>query len=318
MTSFFVGSDYQGVSFQTINDVLTLIRDSLTSENWTIELDDISANSVLKLKGQDINNNTDYCYYIFQADTNNDLEIKGYLGDTNDSGEESNSFIMEVSENTDNRLWLTANSGSAAIMILDGSVGFSVRSTPSEFKLNGLNALHFGFLERVSLNDKYAWMIGRIDYDYIDVQIARRFTGLNDAWLLIGDDYEYADSYDERYQRIPITTFDPIMLAKSRYYYVGDNNINNVPLRSAPKGSFNGVDGLPYFGTFYYIEGRKDSSDNDDYGDTLTTKPLIYRGNVRFCATGLASALALNLFADSFGQIWISTNNYGAQAMRVG
>jgi len=325
MTNFFTGTDYVGLEFTTLNEGLTLIRDNLQTAGWTVVLDDISANSELKMQGYDVDQTSDSCYFIFRKNANNNIDVIGYLGDTNDNLEESPPYVLEVDDtsNYKNRLWLVADSGSACLMILDGSVGISVKSKEVyKYYLNGLNAIHFGFLKRVALYDKYAWCIGRVDIAYNHIHFARRFTGNNNPWISLNDDFNFDvnDMYADNYLRIPITTFDPLALfSRDSGFVEGDStNRNHTRLQAINRGTINAVDGLPYFGKFFYIEGRRDFSDNKDFGDEYIVKPLVFRGNVKFCATGMGSLLAFEIYTDAFGDVFMSSNNYAAQGIQVG
>lgn len=324
MSNFFTGTDYVGLEFTTLNDGLTLIRDNLQSAGWSVALDDISANSELKMQGYDVDNNSDSCYFIFRKNTNNNIDVIGYLGDTNDNLEESPPYVLEVdnTSNYENRLWMVADSGSACIMILDGSVGISVKSKEIyKYYLNGLNSIHLGFLKRVSLSDKYAWCIGRIDIAYNHIHFARRFTGNNNPWIRLDKDFNYDenDMYGYYYLKIPVTTFDPLALyTKQGGFIEGDSTNSSDDVKAIHRGTINAVDGLPYFGKFFYLEGRRDSSDNLDFGSEYIIKPLVFRGNVKFCATGMASFLAFEIYTDAFGDAFMSSNNYAAQGIQVG
>lgn len=310
--TFRSGSDFTGEPFLNLIEGLEKIRDILVIAGWEIILDDITTNQQLDVKGQDEANNNHKCYFSFTGNIDGDIDLKGFLGDIEDNNEVSPIFTFPITDGEDNRLWLTCDSGTAILLIFDGSVTFSnLYSNLNSSWSNGVEYVHFGFLNRVNPNDKYAWYINRINYRYDHCYCAKSAHN-NTIWRQLSNDYDRNNEYNDVYQLHPVQgVFDCLTVARPRYHF--NSGSNNNAGYVAYKGAVNAVDGKPYFGNFYYLEGRGSTS---NYGNN-PPYALYYRGNIKYAITGLASLIAFEIYNDQYGNKWMSCNNYGAQGMQI-
>jgi hypothetical protein len=316
MTLKFYNNNRQGISFTTLQEGLELIRDSLIGAGWFVELDDIDPNLTLKMKGFDENQTSDECFFIFQGDANNDIEIKGYLG--NDANEESPAITFPITANEDNRLWLTCDSGAGVLLIKDGNVSFSQINQDLTQNYVGIVPAHFGFLDRASFTNSYgnyAWYLGRPDYRYSNVYAAKSAHN-GTIWRQLSDDYYDNLDWNDDDQCHPVQgVFDTLVVGKPYKHFDYDSYERNAGYR-AYRGAVNAITNQPELGWFYYLEGRGD--DRNYAENTTLTYPLYERGSVKFCATGGASLIPFATYNDLAGNTWMSAGSYGVQFIQVG
>lgn len=316
MTLKFYNNNLLGISFTSLQEGLELIRDSLVGAGWVVELDDISINLILQIKGFDEEQTSpkDECFFVFQGDANNDIEIKGYLG--NDANEESPVIKFPITANEDNRLWLTCDSGAGVLLIKDGGVSFSTINQDLTQNYVGIVSAHFGFLDRASFtnnNGNYAWYLGKPDYRYHNVWCAKSAHN-GTIWRKLSDDYRNNTNYSDYRQVHPVQgVFDTLVTGKPDQDFDNGGNINAGYF--AYRGAVNAVTGKPELGWFYYLEGR---GSNTNYGSSPLPYSLYKRGTIKFCATGGASLVPFETYNDLYGNTWMSAGSYGVQFIQVG
>jgi hypothetical protein len=265
--------DYTGFTFTDGAVLLNTIRDTLVSAGWTMLTE--TAGSTVYLQGTSVTNSHP-CYMQFSVKTNGGktngryLVIRGWqtynAPTTFTTASPDDTLRLEFIQTGTNRLWLTADQEAGAVCIFasDGTSG----------------GMHFGFLDRISQTDQWAWMVGFIHArGYEWAYVAK--SGFNSTnWRLLVSDYNVGTNYSDYLMSLPVSTFDLTMRGKPRDHYNDTTNTN--AFRSAPNGRLN-YDGKAVVDPYYYLEGR---------GSTTAyaiLSALYFRGLVKFAYCGLAS-----------------------------
>jgi len=334
---------YTGQSFTTATEGLQLIRDNLIGAGWFVELDDIDPNLVLKMKGfdEDQDSPKDECFIQFYSDTTEQIKCKMYFLDDTSTLQESPIKIFNFYDGQDNRLYMTCDSGSGVLLIqranfiTDGLMQKPANEQPHP----SLKAIHFGFLERITFDDKSAIALGEPDFrlhncfmqkTYFESEI---WENVHRTWYSDGsywDDRDWGIFGEEDYSGINYTkpssfpshtTTDFVICTygNERYNFgFGYSGSRNATYMNW-KGQVNAVTGLPLFNRFGYIEGR---GRGNIYGNNMGSRsdlPYSYafRGWVKFVATGMASLLPLRQIKEPNGDRWISAGTAGYQGILI-
>ena len=353
---FYNGTEYTGVSFTTATEFLTTIRDFLIQAGWSVELDDIDPNLILQMKGVDEDQLTpkDECFIQFFSDTPEEIKCNMYFDD-NGTLRTSPNKVFNFYEAEDNRFYLTADSGSGALLTRRQNFnGDGLYQTTGSVDLHpSVRAIHFGFLQRVSFGDKNAIAIGDTDFrlhtcfmqktfhqntiwgDVHNTWVNKSLSNDDKAWgINSGTNYsDYPNDYDgASFPSHSTTDFITCTFVSGGRY--SDMNDNNGDHRSVPnfgtyrhrnaaymmfKGNINGVTGLPLLNRFGYIEGHGNGVYYGSQMGSENTFPHQYyfRGWVKFIATGMGSLLPLQQIKESNGDRWISTGRAGFQGMLI-
>lgn len=312
--------NYTGQLFNTSNSVLTHIRDTLSSAGWTVINDSIPSSITVSADALDSADplNPDKCYFSFTISdwdgvlNGKQLDVVGDIeGDFNDA---STTFEHYFIEGADNILYITADDDSGCLYLE---------------AFDGTNRnLHFGFLDRYSPdNDKFAWMIGRIDWRINNSYWAKSYRTQN-SWLQVGSDYYDSDNIDSsRNSGAYQGTMDRYTIFwnySSTGYQLYDhsgsrgwtdaNGVNSTYY--CHKGGINPFTNLPILGEFYYLEGRGQSGYGNSLGNEIPPS-LFYRGNVKHAVVGMGALSKKAQVTDSDGKRYLSAGGVEAQGFRI-
>ena len=332
---------YRGETFETATEFLTKIRDNLSTAGWSIEDDEISTNSILKMRGfdEDQESPKDECFIQIYSDTAEQIKVKMYF-DNSGTIEESPDKIFNFYENEVNRFYLTCDSGAGVLLILrSNSIGDGLfQNIGSTQPHPSLKAIHFGFLQRVSFDDKSGIALGEPDFRLHNCYMEKTYheskiwENVLETWYIETTDYDYSwgisGEFDYRnsfsgYYRWSFpshTTTDFLICSNpssNREGFGGTDGRNSGYM--AFKGGVNGVTGLPFPTRFGYIEGHGDGL---IYGDNMATPQgfpfnWYFRGWVKFVANGFGTLQPLQQIKENNGDRWISTGRAGHQAMLI-
>ena len=279
---------FDGILFNNREQLLTIIKDSLTQENWIVLIDDIVNNQTLLLQGT--TSNAHNCYIKFSIN-GNVLKIQGdLLGD--------NTFLspaleLEFSPDEPNKIWLTCDRSAGAICLRN--------------KLLYSGAIAFGFLERFDESDADAWMISKLNNRLLDAVVAKsKHDGT--IWKQIGADFAEADNFvstnlNGGYQGI----FD-LATVPNPYISFLNTNLRNAAY-SAHLGQIDGATERPIITRRFYLEGR---GAIDNYPGELYN-----RGFVKHVANGFGKIPQGKIVENTDGSRYLSTGSDGWQGLKL-
>lgn len=272
------GTIYNGVTFATSSALLTYFKDTLSTAGWTVVLDDIATNKLLKLSASD---NGDNCYMNFSVveinSTTFDLTMQGDVDGTGKTANDANTQIFltqRVKANT-GRLYITASDRSFAFL--------SVEKTLPSIPYYG------GFPERDDPNDAGAWGFGKLNTRMSEKYIA---TSIG-QWRSLREFY-YASSEPATFTSSNQGCYEGVM---DRYTVnlFGASQTNSASQSAyKPENGALGLDGKAKIGTYRlkrgnYLQGSYANVDNEG-------TPTAGYGDIDFAVVGLASLPAGDQF----------------------
>lgn len=323
------GGSYAGIGFTNGQTLLGDIHDQLVLAGWPSLLDD-RLNGQIRLKGVD---GLDSCYVqitanvLASANSTVRLNIRGSLDDTftqlspdmatnllTTSGI-GPSWELDYTQGQANSFWLTADSGSFAIMIKDASEPNSIYS-----------AWRFGFYDRHSTNDADAWGLGPL-WTCTKGQYVARSAFDGSEWHNIEADFDSnagrtttstssttRDYYNQSAH--PMGYFNPFTQCLTG---LDSYSSSIVPGAKRRFGAPN-----PYTGTIqpalHYIQegfGNDFSSYPPINESQITGLSLYFRGTVKHVACGFAHVPVPGTIISSGSQIFICPGLQGL-GLRVG
>ncbi len=279
---------FDGILFNNGEQLLTIIKDSLTQSNWVVLTDDIIDNQTLLLQGT--TNNDHNCYLKFSIN-NNALRIQG--DNIGDNISLSPALELEFTPDEPNKIWLSCDRDSGAICIRN--------------KLLYSGAIAFGFLERFDLLDADAWMISKLNNRLLDAYVAKSKHD-ETIWKQIGADYAEADNFvstnlNGGYQGI----FD-LVTVPNPYISFLNTNLRNAAY-SAHLGQIDGATERPIITRRFYLEGR---GAIDNYPGELYN-----RGFVKHVANGFGKIPQGKIVENTDGSRYLSTGADGWQGLKL-
>ena len=279
---------FDGILFNNAEQLLTIIKDFLTQENWVVLTDDINNSQTLLLQG--ITSNDHNCYLKFSI--NNDaFRIQGDL--QGDNASLSPALELEFSPDEPNKLWLSGDRDSGALCLRN--------------KLLYSGAIAFGFLERFDESDADAWMISKLNNRLLDAYVAKsKHDGT--IWKQIGADFAEADNFvstnlNGGYQGI----FD-LVTVPNPYISFLNTNLRNAGY-SAHLGQIDGATDRPVITRRFYLEGR---GAIDNYPGNLYN-----RGFIKHVANGFGKIPQGKIVEDTDGSRYLSTGADGWQGLKL-
>jgi hypothetical protein len=305
--------DYLGQNFNTEGDVLSEIKNTLTSAGWTATIDNIAGND-LQMRGsyiRDDNVTIDYCYFNFSTSVDNSrtngrfLNIQGDLDGTKSIV--SPILNMGFIHTADNRSWITANSQAAAITLR------SFDTTQNGSGNGGFIGVHLGFVgeRRLKDDDSTAIYMGYINSSYTSAYVAKDFS-TNNNWY---EQYRYYTSSAASFQFMPLQTVMDrwTTLAKPRDGLLNGANYNAA--YAANYGALNRLTSNAELDFFCYIEGTV----GINYPSSSSDLPpqLGLRGIIQFVAVGAGSSLPGEQITTNTGAVFLSTGGPQWQAQRI-
>ena len=279
---------FDGILFNNGEQLLIIVKDSLTQENWVVLTDDIGNSQTLLLQGTTSNDHN--CFLKFSINGNT-LRIQGDLQGDNTSL--SSALELEFTPEEPNKIWLTCDRDSGAICI---------RS-----KLLYSGAIAFGFLERFDDSDSDAWMISKLNNRLLDAYVAKsKHDGT--IWKQIGADFAEADNFvstnlNGAYQGI----FD-FVTVPNPYISFLNTNLRNAGY-SAHLGQIDGATEKPIITRRFYLEGR---GAIDNYPGQLYN-----RGFVKHVNNGFGKIPQGKIVEDTDGSRYLSTGPDGWQGLNI-
>ena len=274
---------FNGETFSDRVDLLTKIRDTLTDPDagWTIVLDDISENNLLKLQGTDNGHN---CYVNFLAEAVGgntiDLKIQGDIdgtGRTRATDEEDEPgderYIVQRVKANSGKLYIAASARSFVLM--------------SKEKSNLSIPLFAGFPNRKDKNDPGAWMIGDLYWRMSNKYLAN-------AKYVAGDWREIKEFYNsgnesETFSSSMQGCFEGTMDSTVNLFGASQTNSATQSAYKPENGSFD-PDGKPVTEPFFLNQCLALQGAYSHVDDEATPAPRI--GEIDFAVTGLASVPA--------------------------
>jgi len=275
----------EGIAFLNQTNLLDEVRNTLENAGWTT----VRANtSRLMLRAQ-YSNSSIYCFFRIEVKNNNEIHLQA-----NSSIEESNlspPIIFTFTEESLNRVWISANKQTFAIALLDG-------------QSNAQGGAWMGFFKDL---EGY-WGIGKISSD------ARESYQLkNNVWQSLGAPYTYV--YND-FGSFPITTHDFLTTAGLPIL----NFENPDPRNSgyfAYKGQINGATDSPRLNYFGFLIGLNSALSYGLSNQGNGNAPKFPRfALVEFVATGAASLPAGQIINQDTAT-YRSVGETGYQAMRI-
>ena len=279
---------FDGILFNNREQLLTIIKDSLTQENWVVLTDDIVNNQTLLLQGTTSNAHNFYIKFSINGDV---LKIQGDL--LGDNTSLSPALELEFSPDEPNKIWLTCDRSAGAICLRN--------------KLLYSGAIAFGFLERFDESDADAWMISKLNNRLLDAVVAKsKHDGT--IWKQIGADFAEADNFvstnlNGGYQGI----FD-LATVPNPYISFLNTNLRNAAY-SAHLGQIDGATERPIITRRFYLEGR---GAIDNYPGELYN-----RGFVKHVANGFGKIPQGKIVENTDGSRYLSTGADGWQGLKL-
>lgn len=305
------GSEYTGLVFTTITDVLNEFKTTLSgSVGWTIELDDIAANKKLIMSGT-FPGTSHKCYVVMQEVDNPAASNTKWLRfNGSDDAIETNlspDFDLDFVEGLDNQLWLAAN---------EFSFCAGIRSA-----LGTLKPFHFGQPQHIAIvDDPYpegAYYIGWLDNTFIGAYVCKAAHD-GTIWRQLSDDFYRTDQLDSSTNTFPCQgVFDKHTVSHGRYSSWTNTATQNAGLYCY-NGAANALNSKPVIdgeGSYWYVEGKGADNQYTAPAPDLAP-PLYYRGYIPFAVTGLASLLTATQAEDGQGRRFI-TGEVGWQGFRI-
>ena len=309
MTNVFLNQgspNYGGVTFSDGTSLLSQIQTTLLSVGWaTIAY---TAGSDLFMQGTTITGGFN-CFVDFAisgTSPNFTLTIRGWLESGKVNGSPASTHTLTFTYGNTNYLWLSADQESGGICIYNST--------------GACQGIHFGFLQRVDVTDPWAWMVGFIrvygeQYAYV---AKSKFNGA--VWKQLSTDYyQFSIPYAAATAaQMPVTTWDLLGRICSS---VAANATGNsaYAILGADLGRVN-YDASYVIDPYLYVEGRGVALTG--YTPNSIYQPnnfqMYFRGPVKFCSCGVASAPAANQIIDSASGFRIlSTGGNYWQGLRV-
>ncbi len=279
---------FDGLSFTTGNEALTIIRDNLTA--WTIINDSLP--SSLLMRGT--TNNGHNCFIEFSV-SGTSFYVKM---NANGSGILSDPLSFEFTPGSTNKLWLTFDNDSGVICIRN------------EFTYQG--AIAFGFLDRFDELDEDAWGLFGLRAELLEA-IVFRSKHNNSLFRTIGDDFNDADIFTSNSLSAPYQgIFDRVV---SAYPFGSYTNTGTANAAYSAQNGQNNINGRPIIDRLYYIEGRGSKDAYFAVGDNPL--PLYCLGYVKHASVGFAKRGAGERILDQNGDRWLVSGTDGFQAIKI-
>lgn len=305
---FFNGGSpaYLGQVFTTSTSLLTTIKDNLLSAGWSLQSDQISANSYVIMKGT--TDNTHYCWvkfstFVQSAGVEERLRIQGDL-DGNNTTLSGTGIYLSYKPSVNNYLYITADNDSGCICIYPDT---------SLVTRGG----HFGFIDRIDTSDQYAWSVGDLDITGLDNKYVAKSKHNNTNWRQISDDFSGSDNCTTMGTNscAPIQgIFDRYTVA---YTFGATSPLTNTATSNAAYQAYNGrvnpVTNYPILDSYFYLEGRGSTT---AYGSSMGGG-LYYRGDIKHAVTGIASYVGAVQLVTTDSQRFISAGGVGWQGFRI-
>jgi hypothetical protein len=300
MTTYINGTspNFLGATFTSSTDLLTLIRDTLLGENWVTVTDDI-ANRLLLMKGITTQNNHEcWIKFVTSVVSGTQEQLTIYGDQTGANTILSAGFYLYYYTDNTNYLYLTCDNDSGAISTIP-------------YILTSQRSVYFGFYNRVSITNAYAWGVGYIHAGYNNHSIAKHpHTGGN--WALLHNDY--FDSLNtntvnqckadngvlDRYTTClkPMTSPGNNIASNED----GVNKYNQGYLYYS--GALNALNNSPVLGEMYLQWGVAT--------DSAYLTSLYFLGTIKHCVVGMCSMGAGVQVIDSLDRRYLSAGTSGS------
>lgn len=317
--------DYFGFTFSTAAALIDQIETTLVSAGWT-SLAKVSGTSLF-LRGVAEDGGTAHnCWVEFTVtgtSPNLLLNLQGWLEEakTNGSGalplREDTSYFSFI-DSTTNRLWLSADSGSLGMCIINS---------------NGRgNGMFFGFCDRILGTDEFGIYIGEISCrTYNTCRVAKLWYAPTNLWFLIGTGF--ANGADAGNASTNTNRGGLHLDFMSNAFYnsaVAPSSPNPVMMPASPipsteymcHGRINALTGKPLIANFGLIEGENSNSYNtnilnpDNFERYEQT--VAFRGWIKHAVTGLAGERTGYQFVAADGSRYLSVGpGWGFQGLQI-
>ena len=294
--------DFMGYLFTTTADLINTLEATLQSAGWATQEKAGDGLTLLMRGTTSVNSHT--CFVEFKVSTDISvangffLDQRGFHDAARSQGSPANVLRHTFVVGKPNRLWVTADNDSGCMAILDAT--------------NTMRGSHFGFLNRIDSNDRWAWMIGWIHVrGYQFAYVAR--SGFNSTnWRLLSDDYSaYTSTANGGNQIWPVSTFDFMqrgLLHSNGYLWTATQHVFYNPMN----GRLN-YTGRPIIDPYCYQEGRGSATNY-----STSVPPLYFRGLVKHAYCGVASLSSGAQVVDTSTARILSVGSAGAwQGMRI-
>ncbi len=284
---------YDGISFNTYTELLTLIKVSLEASTWQTIVDDIAINKTLVMQGKTPNDHLCLIKFSVNSNSSNYFVLQGILDDIN-----SPALELEFTSNEPNKLWLTADQDSGVICIRN--------------KLLYSGAITFGFLERFDETDADAWAIAYLNNRLNHAYVARsKHDGT--IWKQIGSDFASADNFTSVSNNGGYQGIIDFIAVANPYISFFNTNLRNVGY-SAHFGQVAETD-RPIITRRFYLEGRGSIDNYEPLGDNPAK--LYNRGFVKHVANGFGKIPQGKVEQDENGNRYLSVGGDGWQGMKI-
>jgi hypothetical protein len=276
--------NYGGVVFRNGEELLTLLKNNLSSAGWETISDQIASSLTLQMKGVD---NGDNCFIKLTIENDQTetfgkkLVLQGDFAGNNVANDLSPKLDLNYIDTAANVFWLTANDGAACLAIR--SVTGSVKSC------------HFGFLKRLNPSlDPCGWMVGYL-HTLQQFSYFAQLTYSAQKWASVHSLINMSST--QPWTQALHTTGD-------RYTCCFSPINNNYTLSDVPwaassfahQGSMDFLTNLPIIvEDYYFLEGLGTIYNEAPRGWNAASQvpaQLTNRGWVQFAAVGLASISA--------------------------
>lgn len=320
------GFNYPGATYRSRDDFYSIFKPALINAGWVNHFESIptttdSRSNDFFSRFTATTENGHSCYLnLYQSNISSNVSSSHWsltvtLSQNPDGINARGSSVMG-NDNYDCHLWLAVNNLSLCYLNYDSSrTVSSLSSSAGISRPIGVSAAHFGWLNRASSDDAYAYMYGSFSTPIS--KVSAFFGKSHDTsidWKRATDGYtlEVNNAALKNNELGSVQVPFPAQGISDRFTTTPLSlTRNNVPLSSTDytaMGFHSGLAGQQNLaannrvelGTYYFIESYNK-----------------YRGSVQFAATGMASLPPFATATLDNGRVYISAGDIGTQGFRI-